>query len=353
MRIPRVLQCVTCHRALHVHATRISTEHELLLRVQLPPRVELSTGQIPHPATNVLVRSGGGASSNDTTSNTLSCLSNLEAFIIPFAGPPSSQKSHLRRESARRALAGIAPLQTFNSHHNAPSTAEMGVALLLAVAKRLLPADAALRHGDWTPRGLPLPGGPTHPLPMPQLMLFRKRALVIGLGAVGSRCASLLHALGMEVHAITLSTRQTSEKKLNDGGSIMVHPLDELHQQLAQATAVICCVPATSQTRHMISRRELYVLPKSSSVIVNVSRGRCIDAAAVKEALESGHLFGFGSDVWWQYPAHESERMNTTPWTDASLALTDHTQSTVLSPHRGGGVGIPVRLRMLNKHGTH
>ena len=67
-------------------------------------------------------------------------------------------------------------------------TAEMAISLLLAASKRLVPADAGLRVGDWRPRGV---GPPPITVEgrVPQLMLKGKTVLVLGYGAVGRRVA--------------------------------------------------------------------------------------------------------------------------------------------------------------------
>ena len=71
-------------------------------------------------------------------------------------------------------------------------------------------------------------------------------------------------------------------------------------------------------------------------VLVNVGRGRCVDAAAVYTALDRGELYAFASDVWWKYPKNYEDALQTPP-TDASGSL-DFAQvrGVTLSGHRGG-----------------
>lgn len=153
----------------------------------------------------------------------------------------------LAREIARRERTGAPPLLLFNSHHNAPMTAEMAMALLLACAKRLIPADAALRRGDWSHRGLPLPGGPRPtPPPLPALILGGRRAVVVGLGAVGQRVAAACAALGMDVHATSRSARRAHATTLGHS-RLTIHPAASLitllkHKDVA---ALMLCVPET------------------------------------------------------------------------------------------------------------
>lgn len=71
----------------------------------------------------------------------------LQSLIFPFAGAPLSFLQH--------CASAYPSLTLHNLHHNAPPTAEMGLALLLAAAKLLIPADQQLRGNDWKAGGGP------------------------------------------------------------------------------------------------------------------------------------------------------------------------------------------------------
>jgi phosphoglycerate dehydrogenase-like enzyme len=142
-----------------------------------------------------------GAATPDRVYAAAAALPNLKALIMAYAGILPAQIDKMRVAFGDR-LGSTVTLH--NLHHNAPMTAEMGVALLLAATKRLLPADAKLRKGDWRPRGLPFPGEEVDP-PMPMVLLEGRTALVLGLGHLGTRVAKVLHALGMRV----LGTRRS------------------------------------------------------------------------------------------------------------------------------------------------
>ena len=79
----------------------------------------------------------------------------LRALILPYAGLLPKHLEPLRAAFGARLGTSV---QLHNVHHNASLTAEMAVALLLAAAKMIVPADRRLRAGDWRPRGYPYPG---------------------------------------------------------------------------------------------------------------------------------------------------------------------------------------------------
>jgi lactate dehydrogenase-like 2-hydroxyacid dehydrogenase len=120
----------------------------------------------------------------------------------------------------------------------------------------------------------------------------------------------------------------------------------------------------------MIGEAELRAMP-TDAVLVNVGRGSLVQPAPLQRALQDGELHGYASDVWWRYPKTYSEIPCTTPWdgtprahrtwqpppprcrsrlplaTDSPAAAADEEhslatldQNVVLSPHRGGGVGL-------------
>lgn len=108
------------------------------------------------------------------------------------------------------------------------------------------------------------------------------------------------------------------------------------------------CLPSTALTRSLLGAKELALLPLGS-VVVNVGRGDIVDESALFEALRSGRLFGAGIDVWYYYPATFAAASSTPPSTLPFHEL----DSVVLSPHRGGGIGIRdtelVRMRHLGQ----
>ncbi|KAJ8612258.1 hypothetical protein CTAYLR_002902 [Chrysophaeum taylorii] len=282
-------------------------------------------------------------------------LGRLEALggvIVPYAGIHPKIREALSRSNERRR--GAKPIVVVNSHHNAPSTAEMAIALALAAAKRLAEGDQQLRANDWRGRGLKVDGAPT-PLPViPQLIFDGARVLVVGLGAVGSRVALALSAMGCDVHATsqTATTARTREVRVGAvAANIDVHPAADLATLLGSAKLVVLCLPLNAQTRGLFGENEFRAMP-SDAVCVNVARGPIVDEQAVFNALQRGDIACYASDVWWHYPGDWAHAADCAPWTtnDANNGVSNSKNKnvatllphhcTLLSPHRGGAVGL-------------
>lgn len=296
---------------LHVHLSNApepdALEH---LRAALDPAVMLTTGPDlpPNPAYHVLVN-------GRPTREQITASAYLHTLVIPFAGLPVETRALLR---------DFPHIAIHNLHHNAPPTAEMALALLLAAAKRLIPSDRDFRRHDWTPRYEPFPSA----------LLAGKRALILGYGAVGERVGAACRALGMTVRGIRRTNAQP------DAG---IYPPGALRDLLPEADVLVICLPGTDATTGMIGAAELARLPRGA-ILVNVGRAAVVDEGALYEALCSGHLFGAGLDVWYRYPPDAGSRTHTPP----SAYPFHELDSVVLSPHRAGGGANPAieRLRM-------
>lgn len=280
------------------------------LRAALLPDVTLSFGpEPPDPPVYEVLVAGRPSRALITASP------RLRALVIPFAGLPAVTRELMRDHPS---------IAVHNLHHNAIPTAEMAVGLLLAAARLIVPADRALRQGDWRPRYAPLPA----------VILAGETALIVGYGAVGGRVGAACRALGMGVIGI----RRREHDPAN--GIYLPAALPEL---LPRARALVICAPGTEATEGLVGAAELARLPRGA-VLVNVGRGDIVDPHALYEALRSGHLHAAGLDVWYTYPPDEAAHAATFP---AEVPLHE-LDNVVLSPHRGGAGGHPAveRLRM-------
>jgi phosphoglycerate dehydrogenase-like enzyme len=274
----------------------------------LPPGIAVTTGVEP-PGDDFEILVAGRP-----TPELLAASNKLRALVIPWAGLPAPTAKLLRDYPA---------LSVHNLHHNAAATAEMAVALLLAAAKTLPRGDASLRRGDWSLRF-------DHSR---ALQLEGRRALVLGMGAIGRRVARACAGLGMSVRGVSRGGQPV------DG--IEVAASARLDALLPEADALLVCVPATAETEGMLGASQLALLPRDA-LLVNVARGAVVDEPALYEALRDGRMFGAGLDVWWRYPGADDDREDFRP---SNLPFHE-LPNVVFSPHRGGHVKDTEQRRM-------
>ena len=181
------------------------------------------------------------------------------------------------------------------------ATAELTIALMLALLRRVVEGDRLVRRRDeWA----------LAPTFMLGEGLAGKTLGIVGLGRIGREVARLAEAFGVRV----VHTRGS--------GPYEELPLDRL---LAEADVVSLHVPLTPETRHLIGAPEL-ALMRPSAVLVNVSRGPVVDEAALVDALVEGRIAGAALDVY----EHEPE-------VSAGLLLLEN---VVLSPHLGSSTHV-------------
>ncbi len=184
---------------------------------------------------------------------------------------------------------------------NTIAAAEMTMALLFAVARKVAAADASMRRGEWKRSAF---AG----------IELRGRTLgIIGLGKIGQAIAD--RACAFEMTVIGSDPYVTAEQAALHG--IELVPFEEL---LARSDAVTLHVPMTRATRGLIGAAEIARM-KPRAILLNVARGGIIDEAAVAAALVEGRLGGAGVDVYAAEPPKDS------PLLDAP--------NTVLTPHLG------------------
>ena len=112
---------------------------------------------------------------------------------------------------------------------------------------------------------------------------------IIGMGHIGQRVASLAHAFQMKVIACDVQTPEDIARTLQ----FDFVPLDEL---LVRSDIISLHATLSSRTYHILNR-ETFARCKPGAIVINTARGALIDTAALREALESGHLGGAGLDV--------------------------------------------------------
>jgi len=166
------------------------------------------------------------------------------------------------------------------------TTADTGFALILACARRVVELDGWIRAGHWRAGIGPAQFG---------CDVQGKTLGIVGMGRIGEALARRAHAgFGMRVLYHTRQPRPEVEARFGAG----YRSLDAL---LAESDFVCLCLPLTGATQNLIGAREL-ALMKPSAILVNISRGRVLDEAALLQALAERRIRGAGLDVFVQEP---------------------------------------------------
>lgn len=143
-------------------------------------------------------------------------------------------------------------------------------------------------------------------------MIFGSRVLILGCGNIGKCVSERLRAFG----AVTVGVRKSREKYSSFDETYSVEMLEKL---LPLADIIICALPKTPNTEHLLNRERLSLV-KKDALVVNVGRGSVIDTNALCEKLKSGELFGAVLDVFEQEPLEESSPL----WEMENVLITPH-----------------------------
>jgi D-3-phosphoglycerate dehydrogenase len=174
---------------------------------------------------------------------------------------------------------------------NSITTAEHAIAMLFALAREIPEADRSTQGGKWEKSrfmGVELAG---------------KTLGLIGCGNIGSIVADRAHGLKMKV--VAYDPFLSPERAVELGVDKV-----ELDELLARADFITLHTPLTDQTRGILSREAL-AKTKPGVRIVNCARGGLIDEAALKDALDSGHVAGAALDVFAEEPAKDNPLFGT------------------------------------------
>lgn len=203
---------------------------------------------------------------------------------------------------------------------NIVSAAELAIGLLLASARSISPAHAALKGGKWARSKYT------------GAELFEKTLGVVGFGRIGQLVAHRMQAFGMDVVAYDPYLQPAKAAQLN----VKLVELDEL---LKVSDFITIHLPKTKETANLIGTEALKKV-KPTVRIINAARGGVLDESALYEALKNGKVAGAGLDVF-----------ATEPCTDSPLFTLDN---VVATPHLGAstdeaqeraGIAVAVSVR--------
>lgn len=190
------------------------------------------------------------------------------------------------------------------------SIAEHMIAVSLVMMRRLDEFMAETKEGKWLS-------------PRPQKSLKDCRITVLGTGDIGTTFTIRARAFEPAV-LIGVCRSGKSSSRVYD----KVLPVSELDTILPQTDLLAMSLPATPETKGIISRERMALLPQGA-YIVNVGRGSAIDEDALADNLESEHLAGAALDVFQTEPLPAGHRL----WKTKNLLITPHVAGNMTLPY--------------------
>lgn len=185
-------------------------------------------------------------------------------------------------------------------------TADMTMALMLAVIRRMPEGLAIMNEGKWTGWSpIALLGG----------RIGGRRLGILGMGRIGQAVARRARAFGMQIH---YHNRRRLRPEIED--KLEATYWESLDQMVARMDVISINCPHTPSTFHLMNARRLKLM-KPDAVIVNTSRGEVIDENALTRMLEARELAGAGLDVY-EHGTEVNPRLRDLP-------------NVVLLPHMG------------------
>ncbi|MGV6847327.1 MAG: 2-hydroxyacid dehydrogenase [Marinibacterium sp.] len=198
-------------------------------------------------------------------------------------------------------------------------TADMTMALIMAVTRRIPEGLALMQRGDWTGWApTALLGG----------RLAGRRLGLLGMGRIGQAVARRAAAFGMQVHY-----HDRGRLRPETESEFAATYWDSLDQMVARMDVLSIHTPATPSTFHLMNARRLKLM-KPEAVIVNTSRGEVIDENALTRMLRAGEIAGAGLDVY-EFGTDVNPRLRELP-------------NVVLLPHMGSAT-LEGRIEMGEK----
>ena len=166
---------------------------------------------------------------------------------------------------------------------SAPAVAEMAFALMLSTASKVCFYDRTMKAGEWAKK-------------TKRSELGGKTLALLGLGNIAKRVATLANAFGMKVQAYDKYVTESDLAELKATPEEAVKDADYISMHL----------PYTPETDKMVNEDLINKMEKKP-VIINTGRGKCVDEAAVAQALKDGRLSWFCTDVYSSEPPVVSE----------------------------------------------
>ena len=243
----------------------------------------------------------------------------IDAEVFDAAGPSlklianyGAGVDHIDVEGARKR--GI--IVTNTPDVMTEDTADMALALILSVVRRIPEGMAQMQKGDWNGWS---------PTAMMGGRIGGRKLGILGMGRIGQALARRASALGMSIHYHNRRRLRTETEQ-----ALGATYWESLDQMVANMDVISINCPHTPGTFHLMNARRLKLM-KPSAVIVNTSRGEVIDENALTRMLRAGEIAGAGLDVF-EHGTEVNPRLR-------------ELQNVVLLPHMGSAT-VEGRIEM-------
>ena len=203
---------------------------------------------------------------------------------------------------------------------NIVSAAELAISLLLASARFVSPANAALKNGKWARSKFT------------GAEVFEKTLGVVGFGKIGQLVAQRMQAFGMQVIAYDPYLQPARAAQLG----VQLVSLDEL---LKQSDFITIHLPKTKETVNLIGEEALKKV-KPTVRIINAARGGVLDETALYNAIKEGRVAGAGLDVFAKEPCTDSPLFELD-----QVVATPHLGASTDEAQERAGIAVAVSVR--------
>jgi glyoxylate reductase len=205
-------------------------------------------------------------------------------------------------------------------------TADMAMALMLAVPRRLSEGERLVRTGQWQGWA---------PTSLLGHRISGKRLGIIGMGRIGQAVAQRARAFGMSIH---YHNRERLPRDVEGRFEATYWPA--LEAMLSRVDIVSINCPHTPETHHLLNKQRLKLLQRHA-YLINTSRGEIIDEKALADALEHGTIAGAGLDVYEREPKVSPRLLDLD-----NVTLLPHIGSATIEGRRAMGEKVIMNIKI-------
>jgi glyoxylate reductase len=205
-------------------------------------------------------------------------------------------------------------------------TADMVMALILSVPRRLAEGEKLVRAGEW--RGWSPTGMLGH-------RITGKRLGIIGMGRIGRAVATRARGFGLTVH---YHNRHRLPAEVE--ADLEATWWDSLDAMLARVDIITINCPHTAETHHLIGPKQ-FALMQRQAYLINAARGEIVDENALCEALAAGQIAGAGLDVFENEPAIDPRLLDL-----PGVVLVPHMGSATFEGRQAMGEKVIANIRV-------